>query len=279
MSEKKYLKSQFVYDRLEEQFQPDRVTDIFPKKGVQYDNTDRIWKAYTATFASPEVIQTILDRGDTDVMLFTHHPQPQMPSMTAGYSVIPEELIQAMKDNRISLVSYHIPMDAAWHYSPAFTLGEALGGNIYDYWYPQNGGLIGVLCSSGYETVSQLKAGFVKLLGHKASCTQYGAEALNGGKFAVMPGCSKSLEAYAYLKKVGVNVLVTGVTSPTVEWSQKVHEAARENGITLLAGTHCNTEQYAPRKMCTYFSNLGLESEFIPETPHFYELDQDNIYE
>ena len=202
-----------------------------------------------------------------------------MPSLQANYAEIPEDLIEQMKERRISLFSYHIPMDAGYFYSPAYTLGEALGGNIYDFWYPQNNGLIGVLCSSGFDTITELRNKFIKVLGHKVSCTQYGGERLIDGKFAVMPGCSKSLAAYKYLKENGVNVLVTGVTSPVVDWSKEVHEAAKANGSTLLAGTHCSTEQFAPRKMCGYFQNLGLESEFIPEAPNFDELDAENIYE
>lgn len=279
MTETRFLPSQFVYDRLEEQFKPDRVTDIFPKKGLQFDFNTKIHKVYTATFANPSVIKEILKRGETDIMLFTHHPRPPMPSLQANYAEIPEDLIEQMKERRISLFSYHIPMDAGYFYSPAYTLGEALGGNIYDFWYPQNNGLIGVLCSSGFDTITELRNKFIKVLGHKVSCTQYGGEKLIDGKFAVMPGCSKSLEAYKYLKENGVNVLVTGVTSPVVDWSKEVHEAAKANGITLLAGTHCSTEQFAPRKMCGYFQNLGLESEFIPETPNFDELDAKNIYE
>ena len=89
MTETRFLPSQFVYDRLEEQFKPDRVTDIFPKKGLQFDFNTEIRKVYTATFANPSVIREILRRGETDIMLFTHHPRPPMPSLQANYAQIP----------------------------------------------------------------------------------------------------------------------------------------------------------------------------------------------
>ena len=68
-----------------------------------------------------------------------------------------------------------------------------------------------------------------------------------------------------------VKRLVTGVTAPTVEWSQAIHEAAREHHVTLLGGTHYSTEKFALMSLCPYFRNLGAEAEFIDETPDLAE--------
>ena len=195
-----------------------------------------------------------------------------MPDLRTGYAEIPDDMVREMKNNRVSLFSYHIALDGGGYYSPSYTLGKALGANIYDFWYFQNGVNIGSLCQSGLRTVSELKERFAETLGHRVSCYAYGGDELRDGKFAIMPGCAKSVEAYKYLHDIGVTAMVTGVTAKNAEWVENVHKAAEENGIALLGGTHCSTEQFAPRTMCEYFGNFGLETEFIPEAPNMDEI-------
>ena len=137
------IPAQFLYDRLTEQFKPDRCTDIFDKIGVQEHNTDMISKVYTSTFANPTSIENILSRGEEHVLLFCHHPRPPMPSLQEGYGLVPEALLERMKEQQVSFFSFHIPLDVAGPYSPGTTLGRAMGANVYDSWYPQNGALLG----------------------------------------------------------------------------------------------------------------------------------------
>lgn len=266
------ISAQFLYDRLFEQFRPDRCTDIFDKIGIQEHNTDHISKVYTSTFANPSTIENILDRGEEHVLLFCHHPRPPMPSLQEGYGVVPTTLLARMKEQKVSLFSYHIPLDVAGPYSPGTTLGRALGGNVYDSWYPQNDALLGALCQTGLETVDELQHRFSTVVGHRVSRYSYGSNQLINGKFAVMAGIARSTEAYRFLEENNINVLVTGVTAPTVEWSKKVHAAAQEHHITLLGGTHYSTEKFALISLIPYFQNLGIEAEFIPELPNLDEL-------
>jgi putative NIF3 family GTP cyclohydrolase 1 type 2 len=269
---KNYKDAQFIYDCLEAQFKPDQITDIFPKKGLQFHNTDRIWKVYTATFANPTVIDEIIRRGDEEVMLFTHHPLPPMKQLVNGYSELSEDDIRRMKEHRITLFSYHIPLDVAGPYAPGNTLGKALGANVYDSFYPQNGADIGALCVCGLTKVSDLAERMEKLLGHPVKLYHYGSEELQGGKFAILAGCAKNPNIYQWLKEHGINTFVTGTAAPVVEWTQKNHAAAKEHGINILSGTHCSTEKFAPKEMCTFFRNLGVEAEFIDEEPNLDEL-------
>ncbi|MBU5625374.1 Nif3-like dinuclear metal center hexameric protein [Oscillibacter hominis] len=272
MAKPNLVPAEFLYDRLTEQFKPDRCTDIFDKIGVQEHNTDYISKVYTATFANPAVIENILSRGEEHVMLFCHHPRPPMPSLQEGYGMVPQELLDRMKAQQVSFFSFHIPLDVAGPYSPGNTLARAMGTNPYDTWYPQNGALLGALCQSGFETVDELEHRFAATVGHRVSRYSYGSNTLTDGKFAVMAGISRSTDAYRFLRENRINVLVTGVTAPTVEWSQAIHEAAREHHVTLLGGTHYSTEKFALMSLCPYFRNLGVEAEFIDETPDLAEL-------
>ena len=264
--------AQFLYDRLAEQFRPERCTDVFDKIGVQEHNSDLVSKVYTSTFANPTSIENILDRGEEEVMLFCHHPRPPMPSLREGYGEVPPALLARMKEQSVNFFSYHIPLDVAGPYAPGNTLALAMGANPYDSWYPQNGAMLGALCQTGFETVEQLERRFAATVGHRVGRYSYGDGRLNGGKFAIMAGIARSTDAYKFLEENGINVLVTGVTAAVVDWCEKIHAAAREHRVTLLGGTHYSTEKFALMAMCGYFRNLGVEAEFIPETPDLREL-------
>lgn len=272
MSYSSPVSAQFLYDRLEEVFQPQRITDMFPKIGLQEDNTPILRKAYTATFASPDVIRTILDRGERDVLLFTHHPVPPAPDLNTGYGVIPGELLERMRAQRVSFFSYHIPMDAPGPYSTGGTLAGAMGCTPYGRWYPQNGAELGALCHSPCETAEELAQRLEQAVGHRVKLYQNGSGALDGGRFAIMAGCAKNSAAYAALAELGVRALVTGVAAPTADWTRANHAQAKAHGISIIAGTHYSTEKFAPMALCGFFRMYGMDAEFLPEKPDFNDL-------
>ncbi len=263
----------FLYDRLEEFFKPERCTEIFPKKGLQEHNTEVIKKVYTACFASLSVFDNIFARDEKNVMLFTHHPLPAMPSLQAGYDrSIPKEYFDELKKREISFFSYHIPLDCAGPYSTGVSLSRAMGCEPYDSWYPQNGVNIGALNMSCYKNVYELKKCLENTVGHRCALYLYGDEELRNGRFAIMTGAAKSTDAYQWLTDLDINTFVLGVTSPTVDYTIKIHEAAKAKRINLIGGTHYSTEKFAPMAMCRWFRHLGLDAEFIPEPPVMSEI-------
>jgi putative NIF3 family GTP cyclohydrolase 1 type 2 len=266
------IKANVLYERLQEQFKPHLFTDVFPKVGVQHENTEWIEKVYTATFANRTVLENVLARKEESILIFCHHPVPPMPSLAEGYGPIPAELIEKMVEQKVSLFAYHIPLDVAGPYSPGNTLAKAMHANPYESWYPQNGAMLGALCQTGLRTVEELRKRFESTVGHAVSCYPYGATELRDGKFAIMAGIARSTDAYRFLRENGIDAMVTGVTARAVGWVEKIHDAARENKITLLGGTHYSTEKFAPLALCRYFENLGIEAEFIPEKPNMDEI-------
>ena len=62
------------------------------------------------------------------------------------------------------------------------------------------------------------------------------------------------------------------MTSPEIPWVARNHAAAKAAGVSLVGGTHYSTEKFAVMEMVKFFQNLGLEAEFLPETPNFAEL-------
>ena len=52
------------------------LTENYKKRsmGLVCDNSPEIRRGYTAVFPSNDVMQSILDKGEKEVMLFVHHP-------------------------------------------------------------------------------------------------------------------------------------------------------------------------------------------------------------
>lgn len=261
-----------VYDALEAYFKPAECTDVFSTVGLCADNTDRIRSVYTATFAGEEVFAWLRAQGASDCLLFTHHPVPQRENPEDRPPAIPEAQLRFMEQNRISLFSYHIPLDRNGEYSPGTNLARAIGARVTGEFYEQNRVKMGVLCEIDCAAARQVSARLETVVGHAAKLYPHGGEALQSNRIAIMAGGAKSTAIYEELRAGGINLFITGVTNPRVPWVGEIHKAAARSGVSLLGGTHCSTEKFALMAMNRFFERLGLPAFFIPEAPHLQEL-------
>ena len=111
-----------------------------------------------------------------------------------------------------------------------------------------------------------------EVLGHRASRYAFGEDRLPGGLVAIMPGGAKSTEIYRQLHDMDINLFITGVTNETIDWVRPTHEEARRWGVSILGGTHCSTEMFAPRSLAPFFKELGLDTQYIPDEPNMEDL-------
>ena len=266
------MKAKDLYNALEQEFQPWECTEVFSSMGLQFDHTDVVNKVYTAAFVSDEVMDQMEARGATDCLLFTHHPVPQKQDLTKDSPPPSPQLIARLKARRISVFNYHIPLDRVSPWSPGTNLAKALGLTPYEEFYEQNLVRMGLLCHSPYQTLSQLARAAEQAFGHPVKVYPYGGEDLREGRVAIMGGGASNPDIYAQLREKGINVFLTGMTSPNIPWAARNHEEAQKNAVSLVGGTHYSTEKYAVMEMVKFFENLGLECEFLPETPNFEEL-------
>lgn len=266
------MKAQYLYDKLEQYFRPKECTDIV-QNGVQYHNTEEISKVYTSTFAAESVISGLLNSGEHNIMLFTHHPLPQRKAPDYKPAKIPAALLKSMKKQELSLFSYHIPLDRNGEYSPGNSLAKAMGITPYEEFYLQNNVLMGVLCNSHMNTVEEVRRKLEAVIGHEAKAYTYGDEELKKGRMAIMAGGASNPEIYEYLANKDINAFITGVTNPLkAEWIKQNHKRAKQYGINLIGGTHCSTEKFACIAMVDFFKKMGLEAEFIDEEPDLFDL-------
>ena len=266
------MKAEEIYKALEEEFRPWECTEVFDTIGLQYHHTDVVHKVYTATFASEEAVAELERRGAENCMLFTHHPVPQKKDPFHEYPPIPQELVERLKARNITLFTYHIPLDRIGPWSVGINLAKAIGVTPYEEFYEQNQVKMGLLCDTPFTTVEELAAAIEAELGHPVKIYPYGDSQLKGGRMALMGGGASNPAIYEELAAKGINVFFTGMTRTDVPWIGKIHEAAKAAGVTLIGGCHYSTEKYAPMAMVKFFEGLGLEAEFLEETPQLAEM-------
>ncbi|MFC1754527.1 Nif3-like dinuclear metal center hexameric protein [Thermoproteota archaeon] len=245
----------------------DFLSENFKKRsmGLVCDNSEEITKVYTAVFPSNDVMQKIIARDETDIMLFVHHPSIwDIRNAPEVFQQMDRKLLQQFKDRKISIYNLHVPLDNYGEYSTSVTLAKALGIETEKAYAPYFGALCGVVGKTDCSTVEELKERLEKVIGHKAGIYTYGDKMIT--KVGVVAGGGNDVDILQETAKEGVNVLVTGITAKN-DHSKPAHDFASEHKINLIGGTHYSTEQFACIAMCDYFKKLGLDSEFIGDKP------------
>ena len=260
-----------LYGELKRLLEPERYTDVFRRVGLLYDNTDVIERVYTATFPCPAVFERIFAEGKKRSLLFTHHPVADGPEGDPERE-ISAETERRMREAELSLLACHIPLDAHSYYSPSRSLARRLGAVPFEPFYPQNDGLIGVLCDTPFKTVMEVAEKLEEVVGHRVSRFDFGPEELGDGRIAIMSGGASSTEIYPFLRERGINLFVTGITAEIRPWVKERNREAEKCGVSILGGTHYSTEQFALVDILEFFRQLGLECEFIPDAPKMRDL-------
>jgi putative NIF3 family GTP cyclohydrolase 1 type 2 len=251
------------------------ISDNFKQRsmGLLYDFTEEINKVYTAVFPSDKVMRKILDDGTKNALLFIHHPLDWEIGRRPGNAFHPVnlELLKRMKENYISFFNFHLPLDNYSEYATTKTLADALGIKIDKPYNNYNGAICGIIGTTECNDVNELNEKYSEVVGHKTRLYQYGDKEIKNGKVSLCAGGGNDLQIVKELINEGVNTHITGI-SVNGPYSAESHQLEIENEINLLGGTHYSSEKFACIAMCSYFNKLGLESEFLIDTPCLEDL-------
>lgn len=247
-----------VYDFLTENFKARSM-------GLVCDFAEEITKVYSAVFPTDKILQHIIDSGNTDAMLFLHHPSIWDIRTTHLFTQMNPALVKKLQERRISIYNLHVPLDNYSDYSTSKTLADALGIDVVKPFVPYRGGLAGVIGKTECKTVEELNTVFSKTVGHSTKLYLYG-DSIIDGNIGIVAGGGNSIDTVTELLDNNVKVLITGITVNN-DFSSEVHRFEKENRVNVLGGTHYSTEKFACIKMCSYFESLGVESEFLHGEP------------
>jgi putative NIF3 family GTP cyclohydrolase 1 type 2 len=211
------------------------VTENFKSRsmGLVLDNTGIINKIYTAVFPAYDILNKILDSGEKNILLFTHHPKVWDITKIPAFIDINEEYLIRLRENQISMYTLHTPLDKNGPYSTSVNLANRLGIKIDEEFCEDEGVKIGVIGSTNFSRIEQLHMNVGSTVGHKVKLFKYGSGIIEGSKAAVIAGGGNIAGILPELHEKGINTFITGVTRVEEKFmpSAVFHKTAEELGI------------------------------------------------
>jgi len=274
------MKAKELYQKLDKDFDLDNcrddwsemelndfISENFRKRfmGVVLDNTQDVKRVYTAVFPTDNVLKKILNSGEADVLLFTHHPMIWDITKTPVFININPDLLPKLKERRISLYTLHVPLDRNGEYSTTVNLAKALEIIPEKEFREYFGSDIGIIGKTKLKTVEELTDKIKQVVGYEVKLYRYGVKEIKDGKVALVAGGGNDPETIPQIAEFGINTFVTGITKPNKDYSPSIqaHALLKKFRINLIGTTHYSTEKFACIAMVEYFKNLGLPCEFI----------------
>ncbi len=243
--------------------------------GVMLDNSDEINKVYTSTFPDTIILDEILNRDETDILLFSHHAMGY-DSTLEGFPFynIPVDYLKKLKKRRVSFYVLHVPLDKNGVYSTSMCLARVLQLPVESEFCEYLGCKVGVICRTDFTKITDFALHVKKIVGHDVKVRQYGDEMIEKGRIAIAAGGGCIDFVGRELSALDVNTYLTGLTKPIPSFEQgmEFYRIAEESRINVVGATHYSTEKYACMAMKDYFAGLGVDAEFIEGIPYMEDL-------
>ncbi len=230
---------------------PEQFKDYCPN-GMQVQGRERVQRIVSGVTACQALIDRAIE-ADAD-MLLVHHGyfwRGEDETITG----IKKTRVQALLQNDISLLAYHLPLDVHPELGNNAALGKLLGFKVTGDLGKQNNNSIGL---TGELEEPLEGAQLETLLEHRL-----------GRKAMYIPGIASPIRTVAWCTgaaqnfidlalQAGVDAYITGEVS-----EQTVH-FARETGLHFFAAGHHATERYGVQAVGEYLAEkFGIEHQFI----------------
>jgi len=230
--------------------QAKRFADYCPN-GLQVEGGRQIYKLVTGVTASQALIDAaIAERADA---ILVHHGF-FWKNEAAVIRGMKARRIGALLRNEVSLLAYHLPLDAhatlGNNAQLAARLGLQIDGNLDD-----SGAVTGLV---GHLATPMPASAFAKLLTTSLARSPL-VVADADREIRTIAWCTGAAQGYIEQAHArGVDAYLTGeVSEPTVHF-------ARENGIAFFAAGHHATERYGVQAVGEYLAKAtGIEHVFI----------------
>jgi len=233
---------------------PQLFKDYGPN-GLQVEGRPRVAHLVTGVTASLAFIEAAVAAGADAVLV--HHGLfwRGYEGRITGWL---HRRIKALMANDISLLAYHLPLDAHPTLGNNAQLARVLGFQMAEgpagRFGEQNLGFLGTLAATGPRTLGELAAHTRQCLGRDVTCVGPADQPV--GTVAWCTGGAQSYFEAAIA--AGASVFITG------EISEPQAHYARECGVAYLACGHHATERYGVQAVGEHLAHtLGLRHTFI----------------
>ena len=235
--------------RLDALLEASRFKDYCPN-GLQVEGRPAVERVLCGVTAS----QALLDRavcGGYDAV-FVHHGY-FWKGEDGRINGIRRQRLKSLLTNDISLLAYHLPLDAHERYGNNAQLGKLMGWTAEGRFAERELGWCGRPAQAG-ETAAQIARSLATQLEREPLLVGDGARVVRR-----IAWCTGGAQGYfEQAIAAGADVFVSGEIS-----EQTVH-LAREAGIPYIAAGHHATERYGARAIAAYLeAELDLQADFV----------------
>lgn len=245
-----------VIKLLDELLQPDRFRDYCPN-GLQVEGRAQVGRIVTGVTASQALIDAAIER-HADVVL-VHHGyfwKGEAQPVTG----IKRSRLKSLLVNDISLVAYHLPLDAHAQYGNNIQLAKKLGFVVdaeSEVGGPES--LVMQGCLNEPCTPAELAEHIKAVLGRAPLHISPEQTKQEGRRIKTLAWCTGAAQGYIeQAVQLGVDAYVTG------EVSEPTYHIAKEAGIEFFSAGHHATERYGVQALGEYIANrMAVEVEFI----------------
>ena len=230
---------------------PDRFNDYCPN-GLQVQGRDDISQLVSGVTASQALIDRAVECGADAILV--HHGffwKGEDPCITG----MKYKRIKALLDHGISLIAYHLPLDAHPELGNNIQLAKLLGITVTDGLEPGNPNSVGNI--GHLETVLSADEFNQRV----SVCLGRESLLIPGGEHPIktIGWCTGAAQGYIeQAATLGLDAYLSGeISEPTVH-------SARELGIHYMAAGHHATERYGVQAVGKYLADeFALDHHFI----------------
>ena len=229
----------------------DRFRDYCPN-GLQVEGNEQVNKIVTGVTASQALIDAAIE-AEAD-MLLVHHGY-FWKGEDARVIGIKKQRIARLLESGVSLVAYHLPLDAHPVYGNNVQLAQLLDISVEGRLQEGSDPAIGL---HGRLASPMSGKTFAKHIADKLGRDPLHVDSMSQ-EISTVAWCTGAAQGYIeQAVELGVDAYITGeVSEPTVH-------IARETGIHFYAAGHHATERYGVKALGEHLAtNFGLDVQFI----------------
>ena len=244
--------------------------------GLMLRASSEVKHVFCSSFATPDVLKTILDSGARDALLFLHHPL-DMEVCGAGFLPIPRAVIKELQKRRISVYSCHAPLDCHDEIGTNAAIVKALGVTVEKSYIEYGLGYAGRIGSIECEKTSSLLKKVRDIFG-VARLEVGGCLNADIKRIAIVAGGG---DEPGYLKEAHENscdMYLTGEWYPrytpeddvgkerVARMEDEISEFSRNTRMVLVGVSHAASEFLVMKtQIKQYFESKGLPTTAVPQ--------------
>ena len=238
---------------LNQLLKPEQFTDYCPN-GLQVEGRAEIQHIVTGVTASYDLLEAALAVKANAILVHHGYFWRGEPAVITG---IKKRRIQFLLQHDISLIAYHLPLDAHAEFGNNVMLAKQLGLTVTRWAGPKNKNESNMLLLAELSAPLSLKE-FAQIMDIKLNRAPQVIGDLTQivQKVALCTGAAQGYIEQAV--EAGVDVYISGeISEPTVH-------IARETGVSYIAAGHHATERYGVQALGAHLAEkFGLTHTFI----------------